>query len=227
VSDGFLTAELLAVELGWRTEDDASRPLLVMTPRQPMRSLSSAVLGGGAQPVDWIINAHVHLDYWRDDPDEHLLEMAAARGLSGVGVGLMTAANVQRYSRVTAEGVDVVTTVGISHPTWAAGPDGSWSESSDTSMLGQPFTPGTINIVAAVPVAMSDAAMVNLVMTMTEAKSQAMLELGIAGTGTASDAVCVLAASFGNPEPYGGPRSIWGARIARAVHQSILATATS
>jgi adenosylcobinamide hydrolase len=212
--------ELLTVELAWRTEADASRPLLVMRPAEAMRSLSSAVLGGGAAVVEWVINAHVHLDYWRDDPDQHLCEMAAARGLTGNGVGLMTAANVQRYSRVTAEGVDVVSTVGISHPTWAAGPDGSWSTPP------APFTPGTINIVAALPVGMSEAAMVNLVMTITEAKSQALFELGVGGTGTASDAVCILSPIEGVSEPYGGPRSTWGARIARAVHQSILATST-
>jgi adenosylcobinamide amidohydrolase len=117
---------------------------------------------------------------------------------------------------VTAEGVDVLSTVGISHPTWASGSDGSWS--------GQP---GTINIVAGVPVPMSDAAMVNLVMTVTEAKSQALFDLAIPGTGTASDAVCILspvAADQEDPEAYGGPRSTWGARLARAVYQSVLAS---
>ncbi|GAA3144328.1 adenosylcobinamide amidohydrolase [Nonomuraea salmonea] len=57
----------------------------------------------------------------------------------------------------------------------------------------------------ALPVAMTDAALVNTVMTVTEAKTQAMLEAGFAGTGTASDAVCVAARADGPQELFGGP----------------------
>ena len=71
-----------------------------------------------------------------------------------------------------------------------------------------------------VPAPLSDAALVNAVVTVTEAKVQALAEAGMAGTGTSSDAVCV-ACPFapglpsglldGEVEPYGGPRSLWGA----------------
>ncbi|MCW2900719.1 MAG: hypothetical protein JWO67_2984, partial [Streptosporangiaceae bacterium] len=40
-------------------------------------------------------------------------------------------------------------------------------------------------------------------------------------SGTASDAVCVAARAEGPEEPFGGPRSRWGARIARAVHAAV------
>jgi hypothetical protein len=47
-----------------------------------------------------------------------------------------------------------------------------------------------------------------------------MLDAGFPGTGTATDAVCAAApASPGAAaEDFAGPRSAWGARIARAVH---------
>ena len=51
--------------------------------------------------------------------------------------------------------------------------------------------------------------------TATEAKAQALVEAGVPGTGTASDAV-VVCCPPGGTEPYGGPRSVWGARLARA-----------
>jgi adenosylcobinamide amidohydrolase len=75
-------------------------------------------------------------------------------------------------------------------------------------------------------VALSDAALVNAIATVTEAKAQALADTGVAGTGTASDAVCVAAAAAigtdGEAETYGGPRSVWGARMARAVHRAVL-----
>jgi adenosylcobinamide hydrolase len=80
-----------------------------------------------------------------------------------------------------------------------------------------------------VPVPTSDAALVNAVATATEAKGQALAEAGVRGTGTSSDAVCVACrqrrVGDAEPEPYGGPRSPWGARIARAVHAAVAAGA--
>jgi adenosylcobinamide amidohydrolase len=66
---------------------------------------------------------------------------------------------------------------------------------------------------------------VNAVATATEAKVQAMIEAGVPGTGTASDAIAVCCPPGGR-EPYGGPRSEWGARLARAVHAAV-ATGTA
>ena len=72
-----------------------------------------------------------------------------------------------------------------------------------------------------VPVPLREAAYVNVVMTATEAKTQAVLEAGFRATGTASDAICVAAPVAGEPEDFAGPRSVWGARIARAVHAAV------
>jgi len=105
-------------------------------------------------------------------------------------------------------------------PTWAAAPDGS----ADPE-LAPIRRPGTINIVVSVPVPLSDAAFVNAVVTATEAKTQAVLDAGFACTGTASDAVCVAAPADGPGEDFAGPRSLWGARIARAVHAAVYAGA--
>lgn len=90
-----------------------------------------------------------------------------------------------------------------------------------------PFRPGTVNIVVTLPVALSDAALVNAVATATEAKVQALLDAGLDCSGTPTDAVCVAAPEPGpdGGEPFAGPRSPWGARIARAVHAAVLAGA--
>jgi adenosylcobinamide hydrolase len=80
---------------------------------------------------------------------------------------------------------------------------------------------GTINLLVRLPVRLGDAALVNAVATATEAKVQALLDLGLHATGTATDAVCVVCPPEGPPEPFGGPRSTWGARLARVVHAAV------
>ena len=151
------------------------------------------------------------MSYGRRDPDAHLAEVARGLGLDGPGVGLMTGVDVADRSSATDAGVVVVATVGLGSPTWAAAPDG------DHRRL-----PGTINIVGYVPAALGQAAQVNAALTATEAKAQALWALGVEATGTASDALCVLCPAAGDGETYGGPRSTWGARLARAVHRAVL-----
>ena len=81
---------------------------------------------------------------------------------------------------------------------------------------------GTVNIVAVLGQRLSPAALVNAVMTVTEAKSQALWEAGFPGTGTPSDAVAVLCPAAGPAEAFAGPRSRWGSRLARAAHRAVL-----
>ena len=79
-----------------------------------------------------------------------------------------------------------------------------------------------MNVVAFLPVRLSEAALVNAATTITEAKAQALAERCVPGTGTASDAVCVVCPADGDAERFGGPRSRWGAPLARAVHRAVL-----
>jgi adenosylcobinamide hydrolase len=177
----------------------------------PVRALASTVLGGGLGERRWIVNAEVGLGYQHPDPSEHAAELAASVGVAGPGgIGFLTAARVADVASADDAGARCDATVGISVPTWAAGPDDSWST----------WAAGTINLVCWVPVPLSDAALVNAVVTATEAKVQALLEAGVPGTGTASDAIAVCCPP-GGTEPYGGPRSHWGARLARAVHEAV------
>ncbi|MEV7009428.1 adenosylcobinamide amidohydrolase [Streptosporangium sp. NPDC051022] len=198
--------------LSHREEDGARLASLLWEFGPGRRAISSAMVGGGIGPVGWVLNAQVPGGYSRMDPVEHLLEMAPP----GPGVGMLTAAAVDRFTRASDGGAEAVATVGLRVPTWAAAPDGV-----PDPELAPVYLPGTINIVVTLPVAMTDAALVNAVMTVTEAKSQALIEEGFPCTGTASDAVCVAVREEGPRELFGGPRSTWGARIARAVHDAV------
>ena len=182
---------------------------------EPLLAVSSAPLGGGLGPRSWVINAQVPRSYARLDPEAHLVELASERGLSGPGVGMLTAVDLRETWRDEDGGAHVDVSVGVTIPTWAAAPH----DAPDP----EGFVPGTINIVGLVPERLSEAAMVNAVMSVTEAKAQALWDAGIAATGTASDAVCVVCPDRGSPQAFGGPRSQWGARLARAVHRAVLA----
>lgn len=177
-------------------------------------AIASAPLGGGLGERSWIVNAQVRAGYRRDDPAGHLVEIGAGAGLAGAGIGFLTAADVARVRTATDEGAEVAATVGVSTPSWAAAPD--------EGLLAVPAA-GTINIVCWVPARLGDAALVNAVMTVTEAKSQALAAAGVPGTGTPTDAIAVVCPAAGGPQPYGGPRSLWGARLARSTHAAVMA----
>ena len=177
----------------------------------PRASLSSAPVGGGSASIDWLLNIGVPADYARTDLGEHARHIARRLGVVGTGAAMLTAVDVHRLVRADDGDVVVDATVGVTKPTWAADADdahGGWA-------------PGTINIVVQVPVGLSPAAAVNAVMTATEAKTQALVEAGVPGTGTASDAVTVVWPPTLPAEAFAGPRSAWGARIARAVHAAV------
>jgi adenosylcobinamide hydrolase len=201
------------VQLQHRTRREGGRelPLLLWRFAAPVRVVASAPHGGGIGTRRWVINAQVPASYGRRDPDHHLRSLGISLGLAGRGVGMLTAADVRSYATAADDGVEAVATVGLGHPILAAADDA------------QADLVGTINVLVLVPAHLSDAALVNLVGTVTEAKVQAVRDLGLDATGTATDAVCVASAADGPVAAFGGPRSLWGARVARAVHGAVLA----
>jgi adenosylcobinamide amidohydrolase len=196
-----------------RAEGGRGVPLLVWRADAPLRAVSSGPLGGGIGVRRWVLNATVPMSYDRDDPAAHLASLAAELALDGPGVGLLTGVDVGEVVARTDTGVRVWATVGLGTPVPAAAP-------GPATLV--PHV-GTVNIVVYVPARLADSALVNAVATATEAKSQAIAELGLPGTGTPTDAVTVLCPVYGPQGAYGGPRSTWGAPLARAVHAAVLA----
>lgn len=199
----------LLAELVRHADGEGTLPALLWRAGPGWRMISSGVLGGGLGEREWVLNAQVGHGYTRLDPDRHLAEIAREQGLSGPGVGLMTAARVEEGAHAGDGGAGAVVTAGIGVCGWAADP---------IAVPQQVLVPGTINIIVAVPVALSDAALVNAVATATEAKVQALRDAGFDASGTPTDAVCVAAWTAGEPAAFAGPRSEWGSRLARAVH---------
>lgn len=177
------------------------------------RALSSASVGGGFSRPRWLLNIGVPHWYSRTNLAEHAAQVQAELGLHGAGIALFTAHDVRIHHVGEHDGAHVTAAVGATRPTWPADPtDGP-----------KRWRPGTINIVATLPVRLGRAALVQAAMTVTEAKAQALVQAGVPGTGTASDALAVLAAEDGPVEEFGGVRSTWGHRLAVATHAAITA----
>lgn len=199
------------------TETGAWGTALVWRLPSGYRAVSSASVGGGLLDPRWVLNIGVADGFARTDLAAYAGEVAQDLGLGGPGSALLTAADVTQVQHAEADGVDIWATVGVTKPTWPARPD-----AANAAPLVPP--PGTINVVAALPVPLSPSALIQAVGTVTEAKAQALIGSGVPGTGTASDALVVLCPQASSvPIPFAGVRSTWGARLAVATHAAVAA----
>ncbi|HEX5642958.1 MAG TPA: adenosylcobinamide amidohydrolase [Thermoleophilia bacterium] len=205
----------------------AERAVRISSER-PLRVLGSAVVGGGFGVTREILNVHVDDQYDGERPDEDLAAVAAELGIHGPFVGLMTAAYTQ-FARCAVErlgdlAVAAVVSVGLSNtssagvtPPIGAGPAGGAAAPG----------PGTINIVLLVDGALTPAAMVNAVITATEAKTMTLAAWdvktpeGDAASGTSTDTVVVACTGRGEELGYAGPATPVGWLAARAVRAAM------
>ncbi len=166
-------------------------------------ALSSGV-GGGWGRVDGVFNHTVCDDFEKWDPKEYV-EIVASRFSLSRYFGLLTSVPMSKLAVSRKDDVTVFATAGVRNP------NPSFSKA------------GTVNIIVVVEGEMSDGAMVNAVITATEAKSFTLIEEGCGFTGTNTDAVVIAKES--NPGcdyyEYSGPASELGAKIWGAVIDAV------
>ena len=199
-------------------EVEISADAVVVSAATPLTVLSSAVAGGGLGRARTLVNLHVDKGCPWEGAEVRLDAFAARRRLPAPWIGLLTAAWTER-ARVAADrarGVDalVVATVGLGNPI-AAG----WSPPAGVE-------PGTINTLAIVDADLDPAALVNLVVTLTEVKALVLAEAGLTwdgrrASGTSTDAVVVAATGRGRALRFGGPISDAGWVVARAARTAL------
>lgn len=192
---------------------------LTVQSETPMQVLSSAVVNGGYTQSTAIINLHVKKGYNGNDPVADFINLAKERGYPTPFVGLMTAAYVIESSiaqvhrgEITVAGI---TTAGLSNAC-AAG-------------LSQPaaLRPGTINTILIVDANLTPAAMVNAIITATEAKTAVIHGFGFLTsegypvTGTSTDSVAIACTGTGDALQYAGSATTVGYLIAQAVRETL------
>ena len=181
--------------------------------------LSSAMIGGGLTAAHDIVNMHVDDVAADSRPDDDLRMFASDLGITAPFVGLMTAAKTQNARLVEAsrDGLTVASVVSV----------GLSNRSCAGATPPAPAVPGTINALVLVDAALTPAALVNAVITTTEAKTMALAAWnvrttdGLPASGTSTDAVVVACTGRGQPLHYAGPATTVGWLIARTVREAI------
>ncbi len=192
---------------------------LIVHSLEPMLAITSSITGGGILPTRYILNLHVDKNYHCNSPADDLVSFARSRGINESFHGFMTAVylNKTKCTTLREQGITVTAllTAGVSNATSAG--------------ISEPasFTPGTINIILLVDANLTHAALVNAVITATEAKTASLHDKSILtssrflATGTSTDAICIACTGRGDPTDYAGSATIVGWLMARAVRECL------
>ncbi|GKW49945.1 adenosylcobinamide amidohydrolase [Halomonas sp. NCCP-2165] len=181
---------------------------------RPLRTLSSALVGGGLGWRRHFCNFHVDKAYDGRTPADDLSDWLARRDL-GVdkSLAMMTAVHLEHLALVAGPGLLVAVTAGAGNAVDIAAP-----------LAGDPRPVGTINTLVFLDAHLSDAGLVNTVLSATEAKARALQALDIrdphAGTpasGTSTDCLAVAATQAGEPRDYAGSGTRLGRELGRAI----------
>ena len=186
----------------------------------PLRTMSSGVVGSGTGWYQVFVNRHVSKDY---NCDDHKQEMTAYLKKNGFepsdAVGMMTAVVLDDVSFKYVEQGDfsvfVVVTAGVGNAVDA---------SKGTEHCFHPL-PGTINTWVFVNGDLAEEAFIQSIMTATEAKAKAMLDLkiidpvtGTIATGTSTDSILIAASQRGQRHDFAGTITPLGKVIGQTVY---------
>lgn len=195
--------------------------------KERMEVLSSAVHNGGTTLTDHLLIMEVPKNYFHDDPRQHVAQVCEGLGLPLDSVGFMTAAEVRYVFNTKVNefaGVEAfaAVTAGLSNQVIAGEILTDWERRSKLSNERHRFLhAGTINIIGVSSLPMTQAAKVNILIAMTEAKTAALGSLGYRDTGTTSDAIAIVS-PVGDPrEEYAGTGMPLGIVMARSVKDCV------
>ena len=200
----------------------------VMFLSEKMEILSCAMKNGGHTVSDIIFIMQVPHDGDMGDPYGDMERTMEKHGIPQHAVGFMTATEVKYvFSTVETdyEGMNTfaAVTAGLSNQVVAGELLENWEERHRISMERyRILVGGTINIIGISSVPLTDAAKVNIMMPIIEAKSAAMNILGYRETGTTSDAVAIISPIGENRVDYSGTGTALGISMARSVKAAVI-----
>ena len=194
----------------------------------PFNALSCAVLNGGFQAVDHIINLKVPKEACTDEkPAMTLNRYCLQQGWQGTAAGMMTAASMKslRIRQRRIEGVDVMAlvTTGLSNARRAGDP-AEWRTLQPVCL-----DHDTINIILISTARFTPSAMVEAIMIATEAKAAALQNATIKSavsraiaTGTGTDAIIMACPKEGKPRiEFCGKHVLMGEVIGQLVIEAV------
>lgn len=185
----------------------------------PLTTLSSAIIGGGYSNTRNIINAYVDKNFHVDNPQAWLQVLANKININESFIGLLTAVKLHKVRIATMQAenliVSAIITAGVGNASNAG--------------ITLPFSsqPSTINTILLLDSNLTHEAMLNAVITATEAKTAVLHAKNILtpdneiATGTSTDTVTIATTGNGTQQMYAGPVTTIGWLIARAVRQAL------
>ena len=199
---------------------------------KPHEIMSSAVLNGGFVSADHLVNMKVPKDSSdkkgsaNELPAVTLSNYCMDAGWHGTSVGMMTAASMKsfRMAKVIEQGVELVVLVtsGLSNARRTGDRAECRSMAEDSKEV------GTINIIFLTSAKLTDAASVEAVLVITEAKAAALQDAKIMSpvsneiaTGTGTDSVAVVSVHGPEVIKYCGKHVLFGEILGRLVMDTV------
>jgi adenosylcobinamide hydrolase len=230
--------------------DDPANPYVQVSSDQPLRGISSGILGGGMVRFRHVINRQVTKSYLCDEPATEMSCFLQQRGLAPEqSIGLLTAAYVAdmgfhceqavipieaglgRIRALDEEREEMAHDQTLTVCAWVTTGFGN-SARAGVTLPSEALYPGTINTIVLIDGDVADGALVNAVITATEAKAAALQDLRVAmkpgselaATGTTTDAIVIASTGRGRSHRYAGTATQLGHSIGRAVYEATMAS---
>ncbi len=167
---------------------------IIIISKNKLECLSNAAINGGRVKSKSIVNHHVPLDFDHTNLEEELDLIKNKYNLSNSTIGLLTAVEMKNaillYESVDNINYIVILTAGLTN---TSAPD----IENASRPLNSVFKPGTINTIVLIDCKLTEHAIVNLFITLTEAKTLVFTKLNIRtkdgrlATGTSTDTIVV------------------------------------
>jgi len=198
---------------------------IAITFAYPLRTLSSAVFGGGYGKTDAVVNIKTDArTLMRKNPDQLISDFLKRKFPGRRGIGLLTSAQMDHaqfmYIRERDIQVLAVVTAGTSNAL-------NISERTATDFSGTETAHGTINTIIITNGYLFDDCMVSTAITATEAKTAALIDLDIRSTatgnqatGTGTDSI-VIVSGQGMKIRYAGGHTLFGQIVGETVYSAV------
>ncbi len=201
------------------------RHLLLQLPAM-VEAMGSAVHGGGITRLRRMANIYVDRLYDCSDPERDVIEwLREWRYPIDTTAGLLTAVQLRHASVMEEKNAEAAVFCCVTSGTSNAARAGSDRTTYPA------FSPGTVNIMLLIDAKLTQAAMINALMTAVEAKAAALADLnvrdaenGLLATGTTSDAIMLgvsQSGSYSVEHQYAGTATHLGAMIGRTVYGAV------
>ena len=165
----------------------------------------SSGINGGRMPVTYLIKEQAEQDFNHNRPKDYLGKLTDSLIITKPYFGLLTAVNMDNLQVIRNDYLTTFVTAGITHPSGF-----------------RIHEVGTINIILVMERNLSEGAMAGAIITATEAKGLALLEMGYDFLGTTTDAVIVAYEKQpGDYMDYAGPYTEIGKKITLAVIEGV------